>query len=130
MRKSSLVEAIVADHGNLGKVVALLRSDGPSDDERFEAIDVVRAHLERERDAVRELGTQPPGWKEIEKIDSWTYEIETMVHDFSDPVYKDAIDGMTNAIEQHIDWDTEVLAPLVNDLPADVAERIVTAGDE
>jgi len=125
-----LVKAIVADHAELARVVALFRSDDADDDERFQAIDVVRAHLERERDAVRELGSEPKGWKEIEKIDNWTYEIEPMNHDLSNAVYKDAIDGMTKAIEKHMDWDREVLAPLVNDLPDDAAERIAKAGDE
>ena len=130
MADNVLVKAIVADHAELAKAVALFRADEAGDDELLQAIDVVRAHLERERDAVREVGEEPPGWKEIEKIDNWTYEIETMNHDLSNAVYKDAIDGMTRAIEKHMAWDTEVLAPLLNGLPDDAAKRIATAGDE
>lgn len=131
MPNNTLAKAILADRRQLEKAVKLFRSeDDPGNDERFAAIDVIRIHLNRERDAVRELGKEPKGWATVDKIDNWTYEIETMLHDFSDPVYKDAIDGMTTAIERHLDWDVDVLVPLVEKLPDDTAERIARVGDE
>lgn len=127
MADNELVNDIFFDHKALAEAVELFRGDEASDDERFEAIDIIRAHLDRERDIAKNLAEQPPNFKAIDKIDNWTYEIETMLHDFSDPVYKEAIDGMTAAIEKHLEWDKEVLAPLANKLPADAAHRIYVA---
>lgn len=126
---TKLAQAILDDEDKLRQVVALFNSADPTDDERFAAIDIVRAHIERERDVVREAGHEPEGWAAVGKIDDRTYEIETLLHDLSEPVYKDAVDFLGSELDKHIAWDEAVMAPLADSLSAEAAERIYRIGD-